>query len=423
MAAAVSRDNRPFQVVVWGATGYTGRLMCEQIAAEYPGAFRWGMAGRSRGKLEALRADLEKIDARCKDVPLIIADAADQTSIDSMVGQTDVIAACAGPFFLYGEGVVDACVRLGTQYCDITGETPWVRDLIRKYHDAAVAKGVRIVPFCGQDSVPSDLGTWFVVDHIKKKLNRKCDKVDAVLMRMEGGFSGGTISTAIKMTEQRTPSEMAKLLADPYHLDPPDGRRGSDGPDALMPVYHKELRVWCGPFPMAPVNTRVVRRSNALLGHAYGDDFKYSELWNRHNWLGAFLTTLVIVSIVLVVRFKFLQQLFGWFIPKPGEGPSEEDQRKGHWKYYMVGLTQEEPGVKPKVVKAKVADPHEPYVSTARMVLESALCLALEPDNLKKAGTLEGGVLTPATAMGPVLLHRLRKKGFTFEILESGAST
>jgi len=353
---------------------------------------------------------------------LIVADAADQTSIDIMVGQTEVIAACAGPFFLYGEGVVDASVRLGTHYCDITGETPWVKDLIQKYHDAAVAKGVRIVPFCGQDSVPSDLGTWFMVDHIKKKLNRKCDKVDAILMRVNGGFSGGTISTAIKLTEKRTVSELAKELADPYLLDPPDSRRGSDGPDPLMPVYHKELRVWSGPFPMAPVNTRVVRRSNALLGHAYGDDFKYAEFWRRHSWFVAFMTTMVIVCMAMVVRFKLLQWLFGRFIPKPGEGPSKEAQRRGFWEYCMVGFTQEEPGVKAKVVKAKVADPHEPYVSTALMALESALCLALEPDNLKKANTLEGGVLTPATALGPVLVHRLRKAGLTFEILEGGGS-
>ncbi|CAD7695806.1 unnamed protein product [Ostreobium quekettii] len=416
--AALAKGARPYQIVVWGATGFTGKILCEQMAAVYPGTCRWAMAGRNKGKLESLRVELEKIDAMCKDVPLIVADAADQTSLDRMVEQTDVVVACAGPFFMYSEGVVDASVRLGTHYCDITGETPWVKGLIRKYHDTAKARGVKLVSFCGQDSIPSDLGTWFVVDHMKKSLQRKCDKVDGVCVKAKGGFSGGTISTAIKTTELMLAAGNMKESMDPYSLDPPDSRRGSDGADLLMPVFQKELGVWAGPFPMGAVNSRVVRRSNALLGHAYGDDFKYTEMWKQGNWLGAFMTTAVLVVSFLIIRFKFLQWLFGRYIPKPGQGPSVEDRKAGFWEYCMAGVTQEEPGVQPAVVKAKVADPHDPYTSTARMALESALCLALESENLKKAGAMQGGVLTPATAMGPVLIDRLRKVGFTFDIME-----
>eukprot|EP00803_Ostreobium_quekettii_P002918 evm.model.scf_2725.1 EVM.evm.TU.scf_2725.1 scf_2725:11911-17424(-) len=340
---------RPYQIIVWGATGYTGRLVCERLATEYQGKCRWAMAGRNEGKLRAVRNDLEKIDARCKDVPLILADAEDQASIDEMVAQTEVIIATAGPFALCGECIVDASVRMGTHYCDVTGETPWVRGIIRKYHDAAKDRGVNIVPFCGQDSVPSDIGAWFVVNHMKTKLGRKCARVEGVITKLKAGLSGGTLKTISLMV-----SKDSAVIADPYCLDPPESRRGSDGPDQICPAYQKELGVWTGPFLGGGFNTRVVRRSNALLGHVYGDDFKYTESWSQGSWLKACMLTLLVMFVMSYFKSRFLQWLFGRWAPKPGEGPSREERSKGLWEFCMVGVTQEEAGAKPTIVKATV---------------------------------------------------------------------
>ncbi|GMH34093.1 hypothetical protein BSKO_01927 [Bryopsis sp. KO-2023] len=415
---------RPFQVIVWGATGFTGKLVCEHIAAEYQGKLKWAMAGRNQGKLEGVRKDLSSINELCKDVPIVVADSADQSSVDEMVSQADVVVACAGPFAKYTATVVDASVRHGTHYCDITGEVLWVRDNIRKYHDEAKEKKVKIVHCCGFDSIPSDLGTFFVTHHVRNTLNKGCKSVEALVEDMQGAASGGTIYTIMDMMAGMT-KEKGKLLADPYSLDPPDSRRGRDTQAALTPFYSSNAETWTSPFIMEGVNSRVVRRSNALLDNAYGKDFGYIEAMKNGGFLSAAMGSLMYIGVGVVFAFRWGQALAMKFLPSPGEGPTKEQQLNGSFKFRYVAETEEPEGGKPEKVVATMGvtgfDPG--YWGTARMVLECALCQVFDSEKLKEQGVMEGGVLTPATAFGMVAVERLRAAGFKFDIVSDGKST
>ncbi|GMH34094.1 hypothetical protein BSKO_01928 [Bryopsis sp. KO-2023] len=415
---------RPFQVIVWGASGYTGRLVCEHIAAEYQGKLKWAMAGRNQGKLEGVRKDLSSINELCKEVPIVVADSTNQSSVDEMVSQADVVVACAGPFSKYSAPVVDASVRHGTHYCDITGEVLWVRESIRKHHDEAKEKNVKIVHCCGFDSVPSDLGTFFITNHVRNTLNKGCKRVEGYLEDARGGFSGGTIYSFMEMFRSAT-EEGTKALEDPYSLDPPGSRRGPDTVSPLTPFYSKLDETWAAPFVMEVVNSRVVRRSNALLGNAYGKDFGYLEGLKTGNFAIAVMASMLYATAGAIVAYP-LGRAFGVnVLPSPGEGPNREDLFNGFFKYRFVAETEELEGGKPeKVVASLTADGFDPgYWGTSRIVLECALCQVFESAKLKEQGAMEGGVLTPAAAFGMVAVERLRNAGFKFDIVSGGKSS
>ncbi|EIE26941.1 saccharopine dehydrogenase [Coccomyxa subellipsoidea C-169] len=414
--------DRTYQVVIWGGTGFVGKLVAEHIARDYAGKFRWAMAARNKAKLEGVRNELVKVNQDLENIPLLIADTKDQASIDDVVKQAKVVIACAGPYAQLGTPVVDACVRLGTHYVDITGEVPWVARTIKKYHAQAFANRVKIVHMCGFDSIPSDLGAHLVATTIEKQYHRKTAKVRVLQGKAAGAVSGGTLASLMGAIFEETPEEL-KLSADPYALNPPEAHRGPDKGDFWGPAYDKLGRAWTMPFVMQAINTRVVRRSNALLGNAYGENFSFTEAMEVPNVFAAYLGSFALVMAYLVISVPFLRPLVMRLLPKPGEGPSKKQQVEGFWNARAIGVSEALVGEEPVKVVATLGGHRDPgYWETSRMLLESALCLAQQEEELKKAGKLQGGVLTPASAMGMLLIDRLNKAGMTFKIESSSAA-
>lgn len=412
---------RPYQVVVIGATGFTGRLVCEHLARHYQGEVRWAMAGRNKTKLEGVKDELAQIlnsDA-IKDIPVLVCDASNQLSVDAVVAQADVVLSAAGPFTQHGTPVVDAAVRHRTHYCDITGETWWVKTMLDKYHYRAAEAGVKIVNCCGYDSIPFDLGVLFVTDYIREKLNKPTCQVTALIVEAVGGVSGGTVASGMHLAT--LPRETSMAVQQPYYLNnPPDERGGPDQPDALGISYVREAGKWSAPSIMAVCNARVVRRSWALLGRQYGSQFSYQERLQVPNLVAALVAAGAMAAARVLLSSKALLPLLKYLLPKPGEGPSRKAMLGGRYKNMFIATTQEdEAGAKPAVVVAEVKGQGDPgYYVTARWVLESALCLALQGDELKQRGLLPGGVLTPAAALGSVLIERLQRAGTQFEITD-----
>eukprot|EP00878_Enallax_costatus_P002058 GHUV01002224.1.p1 GENE.GHUV01002224.1~~GHUV01002224.1.p1 ORF type:complete len:439 (+),score=107.02 GHUV01002224.1:127-1443(+) len=416
MAAATS--TRPYQVVVWGASGFTGRLVCEHIAKDYQAkGLRWAVAGRSAEKLEQIKRDLG-----IESVPSVIADADDSSSLSRLASETDVIIATAGPFAKYGSKVVAAAVEQGTHYCDITGELVWVRRMIQQYHDTAAAKGVKIVHCCGYDSIPFDMGVLLLADHARKQLGKGLSQAYGLSIDARGGFSGGTLASGFNQIESEDSAEVSQLSHDKYFLLPKDARRGSDTAPGILPQWNPVAKKWMAPFVMEVINSRIVQRSSYLNGY-YGSDFKYREAQATNGLVGASLVSSMMVGIGAMFALGPARNFAKRLLPKPGQGPSRDVMLNGYWKHTMIGLTEEKDGQEPQVIKAYVADEHRDpgYWGTARMLLEAGLCLAMDGAACEAAGCQKGGVLTPASAMGMVLIDRLRKAGLKFDITESPA--
>mmetsp|Transcript_3822 Transcript_3822/g.8188 ORF Transcript_3822/g.8188 Transcript_3822/m.8188 type:complete len:425 (-) Transcript_3822:281-1555(-) len=416
---AAAQAARPYQVVVWGASGFTGKLVCEHIAKDYQGRITWAIAGRDQRKLEQVRADLVKINPACKEVPILVADAYDSAAVGKVLSQTKVVLATAGPFQKYGNTVVEQSVAQGTHYCDITGEVPWVKRSMEKHHKEAEAKGVKVVHCCGYDSVPADLGTLLVVDHCQKKLGKKVDRVYTLVGPSNGAVSGGTIASAMMTVANESFNELGDISSNAYYLAGLYGGKGTAKPAPTRPTFIEPAQSWAGPFVMEGVNGRIVQASAALATQPYGSDFKYIEMmsmgsgWSGWTWanLASFGTALLGLSFALPPTRALLTKV----LPAPGQGPDEQKRTTGFWNHYMYAVTEEPSGGKPTVVKGHVGDKRDPgYWSTSRMLLEAGLCLALDQAN----GSRKGGVLTPASAMGMALVDRLRAAGFTWEVLE-----
>lgn len=405
---------RDLDIVLWGATGYTGRLVADYLA-ESPSArgVRWGIAGRDRAKLERIRSELGRPDLR-----VIVGDAGDRASLDELARQTKVVISTVGPYARYGAELVAACVAAGTHYCDLTGETPFVRRMIDAHHDAARERGTRIVHCCGFDSIPSDLGVWMMHTAAQARGGR-LHRVDAFFGESKGSFSGGTFASMLGIVDEaRRDPEVRRVIGDPYGLDPRPRVGGPDGSDPRGVRYEPRLRRWTAPFVMAAINTRVVRRSNAVAGYPYGQDFRYTEVMSLPGGVkGAVAATAVAGAIggfVAATQIGPLRKVLERRLPRPGEGPSPEQRAAG---YFLVRLLAEgEVDGAPLRLRGRVGDRRDPgYGSTSVMLSESALCLAKDPL------TTPGGVLTPASAMGSALLERLRAAGMTFEVEVDGS--
>ncbi|HSG08841.1 MAG TPA: saccharopine dehydrogenase NADP-binding domain-containing protein [Longimicrobiales bacterium] len=390
-----------YDVVVFGATGFTGRQLAERLAQHRDRErFTFAIAGRNADKLASLR------DALGGGIDVLLADASDPSSIRAMVRSARVVASTAGPFALYSDAVVEACVELGRHYTDITGETPWVRTLIDRHHDAAAAAGVRIVPMCGFDSVPSDLGAWMVVDFIRTELGQGTREVKGFHSMRGGGLNGGTLASALNMAERG----QRRAMGDPFLLDPESERRteirhGSRG--QREPRFDVDLGRWTAPFVMEPINTRVVRRSAALsraYGEPYGDDFSYRESLVVGSRTKATALTLGFGLADALLRTGSGRALFRRLGPKPGEGPSERAMERGLTRLHLVGTADDGTSVRCDMTIPGDAGNR----ATVTLLSESALALALDGDSLP---TQRGGLLTPATAFGPVLVQRLRDAG------------
>ena len=385
---------KPIDVAIFGATGYTGRLVAEYFNQSYPAGsgVQWAMVGRSAAKLAEVR-DLIGAPA---DTTLLTADASDPASLRAVAEKAKVVLTTVGPYQLYGEALVALCAETGTDYVDLCGEPAWMKKMIEAHDAVAKQSGARIVFSCGFDSIPFDLGVQFLQNAAREKLGGVCQEVRCLVRAMDGKFSGGTAaSLKATMAAAGADPSIVQTLMNPFALTP-----GFQGPE--QPAMHKPLEDpeygWLAPFVMAPINTKNVHRSNHLSGHAYGRDFKYSEM---------FLTGPGEQGAAIAKAVASDNSLMGEDAPKPGEGPTREEREKGFYDVLFIG---EGPGG--AEIKASVYGDMDPgYGSTSKMIAESALCLVENAD-----GT-GGGVWTPAGALGAQLVERLQAKaGLTFKL-------
>ena len=403
---------REFDVIIWGASGFTGRLVAEYYLKQYglDSELKWAMAGRSQAKLEQVRAELGN-----DSVPLIIADSHDVESLNAMVKRAKVICTTVGPYAKYGNELVAACVEHGTDYCDLAGETQWIRRMVDLHHAAAEKSGSRIVHCCGFDSIPSDIGTHFIQREALSSEGEYCQHVKMRVQSMKGTFSGGTIASLNNvMREASEDPEIEKILFNPYGLNPQGEMSGPDKRDLQSVKYDADLGAWIMPFVMAAINTRVVRRSNALNDYLYGKDFRYDEAMvggtGFTGRLKSYAGLLALGALMAGKPDSLYKKILGHFLPDPGEGPDREARNNGFYHFVVVGKLRNG-----KIIKAKITGDSDPgYGSTSKMLGESAACLALDTKPTEKTS----GVLTPATAMGDALLQRLEEKaGLSFSII------
>ncbi|MFL0585150.1 saccharopine dehydrogenase family protein [Sphingomonas olei] len=379
-----------FDVIVYGATGYTGRLVAEYIALTYPAGVRWAMAGRSLSKLEEVRGEMG-ISA---DVPLVTANADDPASLRAMCERTKVVISTVGPYQLYGSDLVAACAATGTAYVDLCGEPAWMRQMIDAHDAEAKRTGARIVFSCGFDSIPFDLGVLTLQEAAVARFGRPAPRVKCRVRTMKGTFSGGTAASlkATLAAAAKDPS-LVPLLASPFALTP--GHKGPHQPTGLIPEYDSTIESWVAPFVMAPINTKNVHRTNFLLGQRYGDDFVYDEM---------VVTGLGEMGKAAAEALTKLNPFADNKGPKPGEGPTKEERESGHYDVLFIGLMPD--GTRIDAVVTGDRDPG--YGSTSKMLAESAMCLIEDV-----AG--EGGIWTPGALMGEPLRKRLiAKAGMTF---------
>jgi short subunit dehydrogenase-like uncharacterized protein len=382
---------REFPIIVYGATGFTGRLVAEYLAASYP-QLNWAMAGRSQVKLEQVRTEIGAPAA----VPLVTADASDPASLAAMVQRADVIVTTVGPYQLYGSELVAACAASGTAYVDLCGEPAWMREMIDAHHARAKESGARIVFSCGFDSIPFDLGVHQLQKLCIERFSIPAPRIRGRVRAMKGGFSGGTAASlkATLAAAARQPS-LLKLLASPFALTP--GFDGADQPNGLLPYYDSAVNAWVAPFIMAPINTKNVHRTNFLADYPYGRDFRYDEMM-----IAPGLGELGKAAADAIAKANPLGGESG---PKPGEGPSKEERESGF--YDIVFIAEYEDGRTARLAVKGDRDPG--YGSTSRMIAEAALCLIEDVQG-------QGGIWTPGALMPDALVARLQAKaGLTFE--------
>jgi len=403
---------REFDVIIQGATGFTGTLCAEYLLRQYGtnGDLRWALAGRSEQKLREVRSALGP-DA--SGLELIVADSFDSDALLALAQRTRVVLTTVGPYALYGSDLVAACVAAGTHYCDLAGEVQWIRKMIDTHQQQAEQTGAKIVNCCGFDSVPMDIGVWALQEAVREKYGTYCRSISMMVKATKGTASGGTLASMMNLIrESREDRDVARILIHPYSLNPEGEREGPDQRDQQKVVYREDAKSWTAPFVMAGVNTKVVRRSHALAGYPYGKEFRYDESVLTGRGFGGWLKgTLMILSLGALVLFasytptrNFLQR---FVLAKPGEGPDRELQKSGFFNLLQIGVLADG-----TVVQGKITGDQDPgYGSTSKMLSECAVCLA------KDALDTGGGVWTPAAVMARPLIRRLRKNaGLTFEL-------
>jgi short subunit dehydrogenase-like uncharacterized protein len=410
-------QSREFDVIIFGATGFVGELTAEYLATNAPLGTRIALAGRSESKLAETR---KRLPAAAERWPLIVADVDSPSSLDAMVARTRVIATTVGPYLKYGEALVGAAASAGTDYVDLTGEVPFVRYAIDKVDEVARVTGARIVPSCGFDSIPSDIGVFALYRKVTDDGAGELTETTNVVTKMRGGASGGTVDSMRVISSLARDPESRKVLTNPQALssgpgEMPQVRRSSEPSD--MPIMSAtsvdpSLAGTLGPFFMASYNTRIVRRTNFLLDGAYGKDFRYGEAmsFGRNKLLGrvaAGAASGALGAFFAGLAFKPTRRVLDRFLPKPGEGPNEESRNKGYFE--LQAFTRTSTGKRYRSVTAASGDPG--YKATAMMFGEAALTLALDREDLPD----RFGVLTPASAMGDALANRLRGAGMKIE--------
>jgi short subunit dehydrogenase-like uncharacterized protein len=396
-----------YDIIIWGASGFTGRLAVDYIYRDQNNSnLTWAVAGRNESKIK------EIIDG--KNIPILIADSHDKESLVELVKKTKVILTTVGPYARYGSELVEACAENGTHYCDLTGEVHWMRHMITKYQNIAKESGAKIVHTCGFDSIPSDIGVYFLQKNMRELYGVNAKQIKYRTRGFSGGASGGTVDSLMSMMEQaKKDSSILKIIANPYALN--DKEKGLDGPDKMSPYFDEDFDAWVGPFIMAGINTRVVRRTNELLNNIYGNDFEYNEgsITGKgpKGLIGATTSGMVTGGMAGMAAFSPTRSILKSFLPKPGEGPSEETMENGFFEIELLGI---HPTDRDKDMRVWIHGDKDPgYKSTAKMISESAMALA--QDDLD----VGGGFWTPASAMGDTLINRLPNAGVTFKVMDS----
>ncbi|MBL8544885.1 MAG: saccharopine dehydrogenase NADP-binding domain-containing protein [Hyphomonadaceae bacterium] len=398
-----------FDIVVYGATGFTGKLVTEHLMRAYgaAGEVRWAMAGRDEEKLKTVRNEI----GAPYTLPIIVAGATDSNALDALAHRARVVITTVGPYQRYGEGLLAACAKAGTDYVDLCGEPNWMADMIAKYEKTAKESGARIVFSCGFDSIPFDCGVWFLQREAQARFGQPLRDVRGRVRKMKGTFSGGTMASMLATLEatKRDPSLGARM-ADPFLLSP---ERQAPQPNGDVVTEDADINSWAAPFVMASINTKNVHRTNALAKYPYGKDFTYSEMMmtgggaqgqkRAKSALGASNMQRALLGFaptrMLLTQFA---------LPKPGEGPDEAARESGMFDVLYVGTAADG-----RLLRASVHGDKDPgYGSTSKMISEAAITL-----NDTSRQTTPGGIWTPAAAMGDALIARLQEKaGLTFKL-------
>lgn len=405
---------REFDVVVWGASGFTGELVVEYLAQTYGigGELNWAIAGRSQDKLEQVRTAYLK-PKQAKQLPILIADSNDPDSLAQLAARTQVVCTTVGPYAKYGTSLVAACAEAGTDYCDLAGEVQWLAGLIPAYQDTAEASGARIVQPCGFDSIPFDMGTWYLQQAMQERHGVPAIQVKGRVGDYSGVPSGGTIASMMNlMEESKHDPSIRRLVANPYALYPEGTAPGRDGPDQVTARFDRDFGQWTSPFIMAVINTRVVRRSNALLGFPWGKDFRYDEAVLERSRLKAVSSAIASGAGMAAMALGPTRKLAKRLLPAPGEGPSLKQREAGYFELFFHGV---HPTDRNKDMRVRVTGDMDPgYGSTSKMLGEAAVCLALDK------AQVGGGFWTPASALGEQLRQRLiDRAGMSFEIIDT----
>jgi short subunit dehydrogenase-like uncharacterized protein len=405
-------------IVLWGASSFVGQLLIKYLWPRYgaSGEVRFALGGRNRSKLETIHRNVNADDR----LSVIVGDASDEGFLDVLTRSTKVVVSTVGPYAKYGSSLVEVCAKNGTDYCDLTGEPQWMRRMIDANLKTAEESGARIIHTCGFDSIPSDLGVLFLQDEAQNRFGYAMENVKMRVSAMRGGLSGGTVASILNLVEEvRRDPEIANIAKNPYALAPEGMRKGVRQENVGTLEYDRDLQKWVGPFIMAAVNTKVVHRSNALLGYPWGKEFRYDEAMVmgagikgalRAATLAGGLGAFFLGAVLSPTRFLMKATV----LPKPGEGPSPKEQETGFYKLHFIGKDQ-----KGNQLQVRVTGDRDPgYGSTSKMLGESALCLLkdIAPEELP------GGFWTPATAMGQKLMARLTSNaGISFEVVEESS--
>lgn len=407
--------NKPFHLVVYGATSFVGQILCRYLVGRFPpgGELRWAMAGRSRAKLEALH---DELGVAIEAVPLLLADAADEAALGQMCAATSAVVSTVGPYALHGSLLVKVCAEGGTDYCDLTGEPQWIARMLKAHERSAQRSGARIVHSCGFDSIPSDLGLHLLQRESQTRFGQPCTRVKMRVRTLRGAFSGGTVASLMQAVKEASGDRaLRRELANPYSLCSEPQHPKTRQPNLHGADFDPDFDAWVAPFIMSAINSRIVQRSHALAGRPWGEGFVYDEatltgrgLKGRMKAVGmaVALGGFMLASVLPPSRWV-LQR---YVLPAPGEGPDPEAQARGSFDLRFHGRTDSA-----QTLRCRVAGDRDPgYGSTAKMLGEAASMLALE---LPKS-QLEGGFWTPATAFGDPLIERLQAHaGVQFEVL------
>ena len=393
---------REFDIVVYGATGFTGALVAEYLH-EAHGKIKWAVAGRSQTKLDALKQQLG-----APDLPTLVADSDSEEDMTRLAAHSRVIISTVGPYARYGTTLIEACAAKGTHYCDLTGEPQWMASIFKRVNDTAQASGARLIHCCGFDSIPSDLGVYVAQKTMMEKHSLYASSVSGRMGQSKGAVSGGTVASMLLAIEQGISDPVAKkALNDPYSLYPAEVEPGRDGPDQRGAQWDDCFQSWTGPFVMAAINSKVVRRSNALASLIYGADFSYNEAILMPSRHAALLLAGGSMLGMAALAIGPLRRLIATRLPQPGEGPSLSERENGFFEFFVQAHHPEDAS---KDVRIKAKGKRDPgYGATSRMLAQAGMSLAFDDVGVK------GGIWTPASGLGDFLVERLATVDITFE--------